>query len=257
MDSAPPVKDSRVPGLDPRATATRLAAAARAAGFDVESFGEAAGCPLLALTRRAPGPRPRVYVSAGIHGDEPAGPLALAEMLEAGAFDDRAVWFLCPLLNPAGFRAGTRENAEGVDLNRDYRATRSDEIRRHIAWLRRQPNFDLALCVHEDWEARGYYLYEQNPLGRPSLAEPMLEAVARGCPIDPSDLIDGREARAGIIRPLLDPAQRELWPEAIYLRAHHSRLIYTIESPSGFPLAQRIAAHRAALAVALASARVG
>ena len=252
MDSALPVKDSRPPVLDPRETAARLEAAGRAEGFDLETFGAEAGCPLLALTKRTAGPRPRIYLSAGIHGDEPAGPLALLELITAGVFDARATWFLCPLLNPAGFQARTRENQAGVDLNRDYRHSRSAEITAHIAWLRRQPNFDAIFCVHEDWEAKGYYLYEQNPLGRPSLAEPMLAAVSRVCPIDPSELIDEREARGGIIRPLIDPWQRELWPEAIYLRVHHTRLGYTIESPSAFPLAQRVAAHRAALETALA-----
>jgi murein peptide amidase A len=252
VESTPPVKDSRPPALDPRETVARLAAAGRAAGCDVESFGEEAGCPLIALTKRTPGPRPRIYLSAGIHGDEPAPPLALLALLEAGVFDTRANWFICPLLNPAGFQARTRENQGGVDLNRDYRNSRSAEIAAHIAWLRRQPNFDAVFCVHEDWEAKGYYLYEQNPLGRPSLAEPMLAAVSRVCPIDPSELIDEREARGGIIRPVLDPWTRELWPEAIYLRVHHTTLGYTIESPSGFPLAQRIAAHRAALETALA-----
>ena len=251
MDSARPVKDSRPPALDPRETAARLAAAGRAAGLDAETFGEAAGCPLLALTRRTPGPRPRIYLSAGIHGDEPAGPLALLALLEAGRFDTRANWFICPLLNPAGFQAGTRENSAGLDLNRDYRNTRSAEIRAHIAWLQRQPNFQLTFCVHEDWEAKGYYLYEVNPRGRPSLAGPMLAAAARVCPIDPSPLIDEREAEGGIIRPVGDLLQRELWAEAIYLHAHHATLGYTIESPSGFPLAQRVAAHVAALTAAL------
>ena len=251
MDSAPAVKDSLPPALDPRKITGRLEAAGRAAGFDVERFGEASGCPLLALTRRTPGPRPRIYLSSGIHGDEPAGPLALAELLEAGTFDRRAVWFICPLLNPEGFMRGTREDAAGLDLNRDYRNTRSQEIRSHIAWLGRQPNFDAAFCVHEDWEAKGYYLYEQNPDGRPSLAQGMLEAAARSCPIDTSVTIDGREARDGIIRPDGDPWQRELWPEAIYLRAHHTRLGYTIESPSAFPLDRRVAAHRASLSAAL------
>jgi protein MpaA len=257
VDSRPPVKDSRPAALDPAAVAARLAAAAQAADFDVEQFGEAAGCPQLALTRRTPGPRPRIYLSAGIHGDEPAGPLALLEMLEAGTFDERATWFICPLLNPAGFLRGARENAAGLDLNRDYRNTRSEEIRAHISWLRRQPNFDLALCVHEDWEAKGYYLYEVNPLGRLSLAAPMLAAVAPDCPIDPSPLIDGREAEGGIIRPVGDPWARELWPEAIYLRAHHATLGYTVESPSAFPLGQRVAAHRAALTAALNIACAG
>ncbi|HNC23018.1 MAG TPA: succinylglutamate desuccinylase, partial [Opitutaceae bacterium] len=82
-------------------------------------------------------------------------------------------------------------------------------------------------------------------------AEEMLAAVAPVCPIDHSPIIDGREAKAGILRPVADPALRELWPESIYLRAHHSTLTYTLESPSAFPLEQRIAAHQAALTTAV------
>jgi protein MpaA len=247
VNSAAPVKDS----LDPRAVVARAVAAAEAAGFSQETFGEAAGCPLVALTRRTPGPRPRLYLSTGIHGDEPAGPLALLEMLEAGAFGSQADWFICPLLNPAGFLRAVRENADGVDLNRDYRNPRTAEIRAHLRWLRRQPNFDATFTVHEDWESQGYYLYEQNPFGRPSLAEPMLAAVAAVCPIDPGGMIDGREARGGIIRPTGELHLRELWPESIYLRVHHTALAYTIEAPSAFPLGQRVAAHRVALSTAL------
>jgi len=55
---------------------SKLEAAGGAAGFRVEKYGEAGGHPLVALTRRTPGPRPRIYVSAGIHGDEPAAPVA-------------------------------------------------------------------------------------------------------------------------------------------------------------------------------------
>ena len=79
----------------------------------------------------------------------------------------------------------------------------------------------------------------------------MIEAVAKVCPIDPSGVIDGREAAGGIIRPAGDPLLRDLWPEAIYLRAHHATLNYTLESPSALPLATRIAAHRAAIETAL------
>ena len=238
--------------FDPLALAARLEAAGRAEGFRIERFGEITGCPLLALTKRTPGPRPRIYLSAGIHGDEPAPPLALLELIEAGVFDARAVWFLCPLLNPAGFLRQTRENADGLDLNRDYKDLRSAEIRAHADWLRRQPNFDFTICVHEDWESKGFYLYELNPNHDPGLAEPMIDAVSKVCPIETAAVIDGRAADApGIIRPVSDPLLRETWPEAIYLRAHHTGRSYTIESPSAFPLTQRIAALRAAIETAL------
>ncbi len=239
--------------LDPADLAARFESAAPRAGFRVERFGEIAGTPLLALTKRTPGPRPRIYLSAGIHGDEPAPPLALLESLEAGLFDARADWLICPLLNPAGFLASQRENADRVDLNRDYRHLVSAEIRAHVTWLQRQPNFNLTLCLHEDWESAGFYLYELNPFGRPTLANRIVAAVTPVCPIDPATVIDGREiAEPGIIRPIADPLLRELWPESIYLRAHHTTLSYTLETPSALPLSTRIAATRAAIAAALA-----
>ena len=237
--------------LDPAAVAARFAAAGPAAGFLVEHFGETAAGPLIALTKRTPGPRPRIYLSAGIHGDEPAPPLALLEMLEAGRFDSRANWFLCPMLNPNGLAAGVRENRDGLDLNRDYKDLQSAETRAHVGWLRRQPNFVVTLSVHEDWESTGFYLYELNPGQRPSLAEPIIAAVTPVCAIDLSPLIDGRESKGGILRPVSDPLLREHWPESIYLRAHHTTQTYTLESPSAFPLAQRLAAHRAALETAI------
>jgi hypothetical protein len=241
----------KAPPFQPAELAARLESAAGAAGFRRQEFGRVDGCPLLGLTRRTPGPRPRIYLSAGIHGDEPAGPLALLALIEGGFFQAQATWFVCPLLNPAGLRAGTRENAAGIDLNRDYRGPKSPEVQAHVAWLQRQPNFDLTLCLHEDWEATGFYLYEQNPDLRPSLAEPMISAVRKALPIDPSPLIDGREAVGGIIRPTGDLEAREQWPEAIYLRVHHTRLGYTLETPSALDLEARVAGLRMAVETAV------
>ncbi len=241
--------------FDPRDFTGRMESAGRAAGFRPEIFGEVAGFPLLALTKRTPGPRPRIYFSAGIHGDEPAPPQALLALLEQGAFDPRAVWFLCPLLNPLGFLRRTRENPDGVDLNRDYKSLRTLEIRAHTRWLQNQPPFDLAICLHEDWESRGFYLYELNPAGAVSLARLMIAAVAPVCPIETAPVIDDRPiAEPGIIRPASDPALRELWPESIYLQANHCRLGYTIESPSSLPLAQRLSALAAAVICAVDAA---
>lgn len=238
--------------IDPPEFLARFEATARARGFRLERYGEVRGVPLVAATRRTPGPRPRIYLSAGIHGDEPAPPLALLELLERGVFDARAVWLLCPLLNPVGFVCRTRENGEGLDLNRDYKTLRSLEIQAHARWLQRQPNFTTAFCLHEDWEAHGFYLYELNPAARRSLASAMIQAVAPICPIETAAVIDGRTTdERGIIRPIADPLLRDPWPESIYLRAHHTQLSYTLETPSSFPLAQRVAALTTAITTAL------
>jgi hypothetical protein len=154
---------------------------------------------------------------------------------------DADLW-LCPCLNPAGFECNTRENAAGIDLNRDYRHLRSAEIRAHVAWLQGRPRFDLTLCLHEDWEAHGFYVYELNPSQRAMMAPRILAAVAPLCPIDPATEIDGRPAQAGVILPAPEPAAREQWPEAIYLFAHHTEHACTLEAPSDFPLSMRVAA---------------
>lgn len=245
------VKASSV--LAPGEFLARIRALALAQGFRVEPYGEIDGYPLLSLTRRTPGPKPRIYLSAGIHGDEPAGPLALLRLLEQGFFGSQAVWFLCPALNPVGLSRNTRENADGIDLNRDYRGTRSHEIQAHLLWLRSQPNFDLTLCLHEDWESVGFYLYERNPDKTAVVAEAMIQAIAQVCPIEHAGMIDGRPAREGIIRGLEDVVEKELWPEAVYLWLNHAKVCYTTESPSALPLEQRVAAQCVAIETAVQS----
>jgi len=182
----------------------------------------------------------RIYLSTGIHGDEPAGPLAGLRLLRENKWPANAELWFCPCLNPTGFVLNRRENADGKDLNRDYRHPETTEVRAHIAWLERQPGFDLYLCLHEDWESHGFYLYEQNPDGKPSFAETIVGAVQKVCPIDPSEIIEDRPAKNGIIRPNLDPRTRPQWAEAFYLIMNKARLGYTLEAPSDFPMATRV-----------------
>jgi protein MpaA len=218
--------------------------AAKEHGWKSEIFFEAQDLKLFGLTRSAKpsgaGKTRRVYISAGIHGDEPAGPLAALKLLQENQWpEDLDLWF-CPCLNPLGFALNSRENSKGIDLNRDYLQPMAAEIAAHIAWLDRQPNFDLCLLLHEDWESHGFYLYEQNPDNRFSLAEPMIEAVSKVCPVDPSEIIEDRPAKGGIIRPNLDPNSRPKWPEAFYLITRKTRLSYTLEAPSDYPLSTRV-----------------
>ncbi len=230
-------------------------AAAQAHGWTVERIHPTPKLELLALTRpaaRATTAAPRVYLSAGIHGDEPAGPLAVRQLLQDNAWPPELSLWLWPCLNPTGLGLNRRENAEGVDLNRQYLQPTAPETLAHIACLQRQPSFDLCLCLHEDWESHGFYLYELNPDQQPSLAEAMIARVAEVCPIDPSELIEGRPAQNGIIRPSVDPRSRPQWPEAFFLLTHKTRLSYTLEAPSDFPLPVRVAALAAAVNAALA-----
>lgn len=70
------------------------------------------------------------YIST-MHGDEPIGMEMCLNMIHelldnygsdpevTGLVDDLEIWIL-PLMNPDGYTAGSRYNAQGVDLNRDF-----------------------------------------------------------------------------------------------------------------------------------------
>jgi len=242
--------------IDIHAVLRETADAATAAGWKGEAFYTGPDFTLTAwhrppTTPPATGKPRRIYLSAGIHGDEPAAPLAALRLLRENLWPANAEITLIPCLNPSGYMANRRENSMGLDLNRDYRDSQSQEIRAHIAWLTPQANFDLCLCLHEDWESHGFYLYELNPENRPSLAAAMIAAVAQVCPIDLSPVIEGREAHGGIIRPSLDARTRPLWPEAFWLIQNKTRHSYTLEAPSDFPLATRVNALTVATHTAL------
>ena len=193
----------------------------------------------------------RVSCPPGIHGDEPASLLAALRLIQENRWPENLDLWFCPCLNPIGFTLNTRENGRGIDLNREYLNPISEEIKAHIQRLERKPKFDLCLLMHEDWESHGFYLYEQNPDARAPLAEPMMAAISRVCPIDPNELIEGREAKNGIIRPNIDPKSRPQWPEAFYLINHKTRQSYTLEAPSDYPLSTRVEAHVAAVRTAV------
>ena len=87
-------------GFDVASFLDEFAGLAGQKGFTRRILCETAAGPLLAWERLDG--EPPAYVSAGMHGDEPAGPLAALELLRSGALDEGS-WLLCPALNPADF----------------------------------------------------------------------------------------------------------------------------------------------------------
>ena len=225
--------------------------AARTADFSVDYFGHAGPHPLLGMRRAAfcPDESTRhIYISGGIHGDEPAGPFALLELLRDNALPTHHHLHLCPVLNPRGLAVGTRETPEGTDLNRDYSRFRDPGTVAHRQWIEaRLPRIDLAAHLHEDWEAQGFYLYELNFTGGSDRAAEILRAVAPILPIESATEIDGHSAQHGIIRPGRLPEVTEGLPEAIFFHQRFGCPNYTMETPSGYPMERRVAAQRAAL----------
>jgi protein MpaA len=212
-------------------------------GFSAEVLIETEDGPVIAWERKGAGDP--VYLSAGIHGDEPAGPLAALKLMETGAFPADRHCIVCPALNPGGLALNTRENRNGIDLNRDYLNKVSLETSAHARWLDGKPVPGLFVSLHEDWETAGFYFYEINlGMDDPRRASELLAAVSPHFPGEPGLEIDGHAVRApGWIFHCAEADLPDSWPEAIYLAKRGCPLSFTLETPSRARLTDRVSAH--------------
>ena len=93
------------------------------------------GRPIYAYRLGNPAAR-KLLVVGTVHGNEPAG-LTVTRRLLRGAPPLRAELWIVPSLNPDGLALGTRANAAGVDLNRDFGRFSQRETRIARALIRR------------------------------------------------------------------------------------------------------------------------
>ena len=225
--------------------------AATAAGFSHEAIACIEGYEIPTYTKTASNAK-RVYLSSGCHGDEPSGPYALLEMLKEGFFGEDMEWLICPMINPTGMAAGTRENAQGIDLNRDYFKKTTEETNAHAEWLLRQQVPDIFLSLHEDWESTGFYLYEIQKNVCKSIAETILKTTSTVIPVEPNRTIDDHNVHE--LGWIFHPPQADYsdqWPEAIFMAELGTEVSYTLETPSSLELEKRIQCHKLAVKCAI------
>jgi len=224
----------------------------------------------LLLLEFGPADAPCVHITSGVHGDEPAGPWALLSLVESGLLNTDFAYRLWPCTNPSGYRAGTRVNAEGQDVNRSFTDDVASPESRAIMAENRHRCFALALDLHEDFEADGFYCYEPVVDGSAPLSRAILEAIEiAGFPLQSLDhLFDlgypRDEKRAAKMRTLergrvLVNAVRETrlfpgLPLSLYLLRNATRRYVTAETPRKRAWEDRIAMHRIAVVAALAEA---
>ena len=230
----------------------RWRAAAPKAGLALEIFAESDGYSLLHIfSKNSPREAPSIYFSAGIHGDEPASTEALLEWIARNAELARRLNLrIFPCLNPWGLVHNKRTSAEGHDLNRCYRDSSLPVIAAHRKLVEKS-DYDLALILHEDYDAQGAYLYETSP-AKPHWGERIIAAMARYIPPDLRRRIDTSRAKEGIIRRRVTANMMPDWPEAFLLHFHGATRVFTIETASEFHIDTRVEAHVAAIDAAIA-----
>ncbi len=241
--------------------------------------GTTAALPIIAL--RSPKSGPALWILAGIHGEEPAGPNAVAAAIDdiARLGAERPV-VLLPLLNPHGYARNWRylnvavysETVEGQSVGdsshllpsaEDQALARAaaasspeaDAITAFILRLRNEYPPLYSVDLHEDNLIDEGYVYSQGALGEkdPVAIDAVSVLEEAGVPIK----IEGRTRFdepivGGIIGPVVDSSIDELMSANRVLAggcARHgpaARTVLVFETPAAaLPLSRRVAAHAA------------
>lgn len=148
--------------------------------------------------------RVKLGLFAGIHGDEPAGGWALldfaAALLARPELGEGFEFVFYPCCNPTGLVRGTRFNAAGLDLNREFwRGSAQPEVRILEHDLALQA-FDGLIALHADDTSHGLYGYARGRLLAEELLRPALAAASTVLPANYDAVIDGFPAERGLIR---------------------------------------------------------
>lgn len=199
----------------------------------------------------------RAVLSAGIHGDEPAGVEAAMRFIEHIARDqallERWYFLVFPCDNPYGWEHGTRENYYGQDLNRVFNAYPPQPEVQLITRGIKGRRFDLDYEMHEDYESDGFYLYESDADSAASIGEAIVQEVASfGYKVNLSDSIDGQRAVNGVIKPDMDDSRDAQIPKAHLVFKETGAKVIMMETPSTYlPMDQRVHIHLLGLEAAL------
>jgi murein peptide amidase A len=146
----------------------------------------------------------RIGIFAGIHGDETEGVHALIQFIKLlEARPELATGYylsLYPVCNPTGFEDNTRHSRGGKDLNREFwRNSPEPEVRLLQAELVSR-SFQGIISLHTDDTSTGFYGFAHGATLTKNLVEPALAAAEKILPRDERPVIDGFNARNGIIR---------------------------------------------------------
>lgn len=236
---------------DPRALLARWRVVARAAGLRVRVLTEVAGEKILYLeSPRRTADTPLDYISTGVHGDEAGAAWGLLAWAEASIETLRdGAFVIFPCLNPHGLRNNTRADHLGLDINRRFHLT-DDPLCGPWRQLIAARRWRIGLCLHEDYDAQGCYVYELG-LHRHSLSSRILADCTDVIPTDPRRSIDGRAAKSGVIRRSTIPPDLPGMPEAVELYQLGCPVTLTFETPSEFSLDDRVTTQAAFVKAAL------
>ncbi|MCG9127880.1 succinylglutamate desuccinylase/aspartoacylase family protein [Candidatus Poribacteria bacterium] len=216
-----------------------------------------------------------IYISAGIHGDEPAGVECAIRLIEQlsdkkrykywDSLLDRFNWMISPCDNPYGYERNIRENADGLDLNRMFETpqhTKETEfiadslnhisIPKHISREKgsKRLAITVALDLHEDMDSDGFYLWERRRSYHTPIGDVIVNKVNTVCSINRTSKIEGHYNQNGVIT-LLDQITSKGWTRGRYLAEYEDTSCLILETPTWVDWNSRIKAHMMAIQAAI------
>jgi hypothetical protein len=132
------------------------------------------GRPVYVAVIGSPTPQKTILITSLQHGNEYAGreaalkvirDLALSEDANISHYLDDHTIIVVPTVNPDGFTASSRNNAQNINLNRDHIKLQSSEIEL-VQTLMRDWQPEIFIDLHEQWSEGGVTLrtaWQKNP----------------------------------------------------------------------------------------------
>jgi protein MpaA len=172
----------------------------------------------------------RIGLFGAIHGDEPAGAVALSRfLLDLAAQPHIAEGFhleIYPVCNPTGFEDNTRHSRRGRDLNREFWKGSAEPEVQILERELRTGHFSGILQLHADDTSEGIYGFVRGHTLTENLLRPALREAGKILPRNVNATIDGFAARDGIIYDqyegvLASPASIDSLPFEIIFETPH------------------------------------
>lgn len=237
--------------------------------------------PLPVIALRSPGTGPATWFIAGIHGEEPAGPMGLADSKAAlAAMGEREPVVVLPLLNPHGYARNWRylnrpDWAEGTEVlsvgDASHRLPHPDHPSRarqlrasspeaaaivgFILGAAREHPPRVTVNLHEDSLLDAGYVYSQGKLGARDPLAVLAVATLREHGIavkTEGETRFGEPIENGIIGPVIDSSIDELLSAPTLVVGNRlqtgpaAATVLVLETPTrGLSLDRRVAAHAA------------
>jgi hypothetical protein len=216
--------------------------------------------PLFLVRSTAAGTtRPTIFISGGVHGDEPAGVYAAIDFLEdiAPRYRREFNFTVLPCANPSGFELNTLRSISGANLNRLFGTDSSEpEIRAIEEWLTDESHrFLVTFDLHEtvpEYEGEGFtpqdnpracYLYETARNGETRIGKQLIDALPQSVEVCrwPKVYLDvNSEGVISYPEACGNPVYAQETTFEAYLMRHNTNHAFTTETPTGWPLEKRI-----------------